>query len=57
MIWILFVIALGDTQYYVKPDSVHDSFESCMAQREVVVEQIGRPIIDYQAVCIAKKTK
>jgi len=53
MTWILFVIFVNGSQYYVQPDSVYQEMESCFARREQIVEEVGKPIINYQAVCIA----
>ena len=31
---------------------VHDKMDACFRHRDAVVEQVGRPIINYQAVCV-----
>ena len=52
--WMLFLIVLGDSQYAVRVMNVFSSMDDCLQQRETLVEEIGRPIIDYQAICIHK---
>jgi len=32
----------------------YDSMDACFNDRDMVIEKIGRPIINYQAVCVAK---
>ena len=41
------------SQLYPKPIAIHESLDDCMAHREYVVQEIGRPIINYQVVCVA----
>ena len=52
--WMLFLIVLGDSQYAVRFMNVFNSMDACLQQREILVEEIGRPIIDYQVICIQK---
>ena len=52
MQWILIGLLVQASQIYVKPIALHESMADCMTHREVVVEQIGRPIVNYQVVCI-----
>ena len=52
--WMLFLIVLGDSQYAVRVMNVFNSIDACLQQREILVEEIGRPIIDYQVICIQK---
>ena len=51
MTWILFVILMDAQGYEVILDSMHTTMESCFEQRERVVEYLGEPIVNYQAVC------
>jgi len=52
MQWILVGLLVQASQIYVKPIAIHESMSDCMMHREVVVEQIGRPVVNYQVVCI-----
>ena len=53
MIWILFVILVNGDTFYTAPDSIHNSMESCVERRAQIVDEVGRPVINYDAVCIA----
>jgi len=37
-IWVLFVILLEPTRYYVSPTSFHETMEECFKARDVVVQ-------------------
>lgn len=37
--------------YAIKLDSMHTTMESCFEQRERIVQYMGEPIVNYQAVC------
>lgn len=50
---MLFVILVSGTEYYVQPDSMHMTMEECFQRRELIVQMVGEPIVNYQAVCIA----
>jgi len=52
MQWILVGLLVQASQIYVRPIALHESMDGCMAHREYVVEQIGRPIVNYQVVCV-----
>jgi len=52
--WVLFLIVLGDSNYAVRPMGMFLEMNECLAQRNALVEEIGKPIIDYQAICIQK---
>lgn len=52
MTWFLFVIFLQADRYYVAVHSMHQSEESCSVVRETVVDETGRPPLNYEAVCI-----
>lgn len=53
MQWILVGLLVQASQLYTKPIAVHESLDDCMAHREYVVQNIGRPIINYQVICVA----
>lgn len=55
--WILFVIVLAPQQYFVKPEGMFATYEECFQAREFVVQKLGRPIINYQAVCIQREVE
>ena len=52
MIYILFLIELAGTSYTVTPVAPFNTMDECFDAREQLVEDIGRPIVNYQAVCI-----
>ena len=52
MIYILFLIELAGTSYTVTPVAPFNTMDECFEAREQLVQDIGRPIVDYQAVCV-----
>jgi len=52
MKWILvyLTVALGEPS--IDAYAEYDSMNECFDEREFLVESIGRPIVNYQAVCI-----
>lgn len=55
MAWVLIFIALGDSGYATNYYGHYQTMEDCMAAREALIEDVGRPIINYQAVCVPQK--
>jgi hypothetical protein len=51
MTWVLFVIVMTAESWGVSIDSKHTDMMSCFERRDVIVQQLGTPIINYQAVC------
>jgi len=52
MKWILVYIALTGERVDVNKMAAFNSMDECFDAREQFVEVIGRPIVNYQAVCI-----
>ena len=57
MKWILIYIAINSNGIYVDWANADDegklmTMETCFEERELLVEKFGRPIINYQVVCI-----
>lgn len=55
MIWVLFFIGIVDLQTPPKmgPVAVYQTMEDCFVARDKIVEKLGKPIVGYQAVCVA----
>jgi len=55
MLWALFFIGIVDLQQppVLKVVGMYKSMEDCFEAREQVVDKIGRPIQDYQVVCVS----
>ena len=51
MTWVLMLIAVESGTFYFRALAVHDRMDDCLAQRAALVEEIGRPIVNYQALC------
>jgi len=56
MSWILFIILINNNA----PPSLtklaeYDTMEVCFEERQKVVKQLGRPIVNYQAICVRKQ--
>lgn len=52
MKWILVYIALTGDRVDVNKMAAFNTMDECFDAREKFVEVIGRPIVNYQAVCI-----
>lgn len=57
MTYILFLIQLAGTSYTVTPVAPFSTMDECFDAREQLVEDIGRPIVNYQAVCIIQNNQ
>jgi len=53
MTYVLFVISLGAFGYNIETEEF-SSIDECFNAREHVIQEIGRPIINYQAICVIK---
>ena len=52
MNYVLFVIALNAGGHTVDRIGDFDSMDLCFDKRDEIVEELGRPIVNYQAVCV-----
>ena len=52
MSWVLMLIAVESGTFYFRALAVHDRMDDCLGARAALVEEIGRPIVNYQALCI-----
>lgn len=50
--WVLFIIILDSTQYYVQPNSMYTSMDECFMAREMFMKTAPQPKINYEAVCV-----
>lgn len=61
LLWLLFVINLSPVDKGESPQligaGIHGSMAECFDAREKLVEELGRPIIDYQVICVPKKVQ
>ena len=55
MVYILFLIQLAGTHYTTQQVANFNTMDECFNAREVLVQDIGRPIVNYQAVCVIQK--
>jgi len=54
MKWILFTLYLiGNGDVTVVNGGKYNSMAECFDERDKVVELIGRPIFNYQVICVA----
>jgi len=54
MIYILFLIQLSGTQFATQQIANFGTMDECFDARELLVQEIGRPVVNYQAICIAQ---
>ena len=50
--WMLFVIVLETTQYFVASRGPYPTMEVCFEARERVLSTLPKPKINYEVVCI-----
>jgi hypothetical protein len=55
MKWLLIYIALTGDRVDVNKMSSFNTMDECFDARERLVEVIGRPIVNYQAVCVIQE--
>jgi hypothetical protein len=51
MKWILFYIMVGDSTLAFDMRE-YATMNECFAAREELIEEVGRPIVNYQAICV-----
>lgn len=54
---LILVVLLLDGTFSTDVVGEYKGMDECFKAREDVVEIIGRPVINYQVICIAKDTK
>lgn len=54
MSWILITILLTIDGVSTETVDVYDNMDSCFDARDKLVEEWGRPIINYQILCVGK---
>ena len=57
MIYILFLLQVSGDVFSAQPVQTFDNMDDCFAARNVLVQQIGRPIVNYQAICVAQNNQ
>jgi hypothetical protein len=57
MIYILFLIQLSGTHFATHQIANFGTMDECFDAREVLVQEIGRPVVNYQAICVIKTQK
>jgi len=50
---LLLISAIGGGDYNLTTISYFTRLDHCFEYRELIVEEVGRPIINYQAICVA----
>jgi hypothetical protein len=59
MIYILVLIAVlsNGTVIAFEKDALYTSLNDCFEAREITIQKWGRPIINYQVICVATDKK
>ena len=55
MKWLLVYLALTGDRVDVNKMAAFNSMDECFDARDRLVEVIGRPIVNYQAICIIQE--
>jgi hypothetical protein len=53
MAYILILLLSTPEGVFARPHGLYSNMTDCFEAREAVVEQVGRPIVNYQAVCLS----
>lgn len=55
MTYVLILIAfLPVGGLHVQVEGVFKEMNDCFVEREILVEELGRPIMNYQAICVVR---
>ena len=54
MKWVLIFVGIAGNDIIVSDIGTFDRMDQCFEERDQIIETMGRPIINYQAVCVAK---
>jgi hypothetical protein len=52
MVWVLILIAVQADTFYFKALNMYPRMDDCLGARAELVEKLGRPIVNYEALCI-----
>jgi len=55
MTFILVLLLATNNQVESYDIAIFDKMDECFHAREKIVEMTGRPVINYQAICVAHK--
>jgi len=55
MTYALVIIKLYMGSFMVMKETDYATMDQCFDRRDQIVESIGRPIVNYQVVCILRK--
>ena len=50
--WILIFISVFNSGIYSEPVATYNTMDDCFEARELLIETIGRPIRNYQGICV-----
>lgn len=54
MKWVLIFIGIAGNDIIVSDVATFERMDLCFEERDHIIETLGRPIVNYQAVCVAK---
>jgi len=53
MQWVMFIIVLmSPHESAIKASEPYSSMDACFNARDEIIEEVGRPIINYQVICV-----
>ena len=52
MTWVLMGIFVADMTFYFRILEIHNSHIECLYASEEMVQKIGKPLINYNVVCV-----
>ncbi len=55
MTYILLLISLVNGNFELTTVQQFDKMDDCFGGREVLIKSIGRPIVNYQVICVIKE--
>lgn len=51
-VWVLVVLWFGEYGLTVEQGMPYKSMNDCFKEREKIVQEFGRPVVEYQVVCV-----
>lgn len=50
--WVLALVMVSSYGIGVMQHGVYDTMDECFDARELLVHELGKPIVNYQAICV-----
>lgn len=55
-VWLLILLLGADGGFYVRHEATFLTEDDCLRAREIMIDQMGKPVINYQLACLGVGT-